>query len=104
MKLSVCIIYNKGKNCFRFTHTHKCMHTCVRELGYDVKMSFLLWSQSKVFKSLCSIESFSCRQVGMGHPNALSSTLQHLSALEPSPIIKDVQTSFKGSPANWFSL
>ena len=41
MKLSVCIIYNKGKNCFSFTYTHKCMHTCVCELGYDVKMSFL---------------------------------------------------------------
>ena len=23
MKLSVCVIYNKDKNCFSFTYTHK---------------------------------------------------------------------------------
>ena len=51
MKLSVCVIYTKDKNCFSFTYTHKYMHTCVCvcELGYDIKMSFLPWSQSRVF-------------------------------------------------------
>lgn len=43
MKISVGIIYNKGKIVsVPYIHTSVC--TRVRELGYDVKMSFLLWS------------------------------------------------------------
>ena len=35
-----------------------------------------------IFKSLYCVDSFSCRQVGMGLVNALFSALQHQSALE----------------------
>ena len=40
----------QGQELLQFhVHTQVNAHVCVCELGYDIKMSFLRWSQSKVF-------------------------------------------------------